>query len=193
MASKPNPLYKLISSKVYLAAVMIALLLSCSHEDPEPRCGGQLEYNASDSLVVCISDSAVAFAGIRSEPNHFNIESYLLREYKIARDVELTLAPSPYSLSFVLWKQETWETRRAFLPYPYSHDLAGASDAEFMYLIATYPEQCGFGWTDTYDSTVNLNDPTLGHIWIYDDPGTIQFDGNHGDYDEYLSRLVYLD
>jgi hypothetical protein len=207
MASKPDPSCKLnpielifmsisvrknsLRPMVFLA-VLTALMLSCSHEDAEPRCGGQLEYNAGDSVVVCFSDSAVAFVGLRTEPNHYNIEAYLLREFKIARDANLTLAPSPYSLSFTFWKRESWDTRRAYLPYPYSHDLLGVSDAEFMYLIATYPEQCGFGWTDTYDSSLNLNDPTLGHIWVSDDPQTIQFDGTSENYEEYLSRLIYL-
>jgi hypothetical protein len=178
---------------ISLLAVYSILLFSCSHEDaPGPVCGGQLEYNAGDSVVVCFSDSAVAFVGLRTEPNHYNIEAYLLREYQVARNADLTLAPSPYDLSFVLWKQESWDTRRAFLPYPYSHDLVGASDAEFLYLIATHNEQCGYGWTDTYNDSLNLSDPTLGHIWFSDNAQTIQYDGRSDNYDYYLEQLIYL-
>ncbi|MBU1636668.1 hypothetical protein KKC97_03280 [bacterium] len=167
-------------------------MLSCSHMDePGPACGGLLEYDA-DSVAICFSDSAVAFVGTRAEPAHFNLEAYLLREYKVARDPEFSQGTSPYPLSFVQWKLLSWESRLAFLPYPYSHDIVGATDAEFMYLIATYPEQFGFGWTDTYAEGTDLSDPTLGHIWLYDDSQTIQFDGNHGDYDHYLNLLIYL-
>ena len=198
MASKPDPTFRTCSQiptflSCGLLALISVLLLSCTHEDsPGPACGGQLEYNAGDTVVVCFSDSAVAFVGARAEPNHYNIEAYLLREFQIARNAEQTLAPAPYGLSFYYWERESWDTRRAYLPYPYSHNLVGANDAEFMYLIATYPEQCGFGWADTYNNSLNLSDPTLGNIWIHDDPQTIQFDGNHGSYDEYLSRLIYL-
>ena len=170
----------------------VGLMVSCSHMDePGPACGGLLEYN-TDSVAICFSDSAVAFVGTREEPAHYNLEAYLLREYQIARNPELTLAPSPYPLSFIQWKQLSWERRRSFLPFPYSHDLTGVNEAEFMFLITSHHEQFGYGWTDTYRDTIDISDPTLGHIWYSDDPETIHYDGRSPDYDHYLDLLIYI-
>jgi hypothetical protein len=175
-------------------SLMLAAMVwaSCSHlDEPGPACGGLLEYD-TDTVAICFSDSAVAFVGNREQSGHYNIDAYLLREYEIARDPELTLGSSPYNLAFTQWKLLDWETRRSFLPYPYSNDLVGADDAEFLFLIATYPEQFSFGWTDTYRDTIDVNQPGLGHIWFSDDPETIQFDGHSDDYDHFLDLLIYL-
>ncbi len=177
----------------YLSMMLVAMLMmSCSNKDePGPACGGLLEFDA-DSVAICFSDSAVVFVGTRENFAHFNIDAYLLREYQIARNPELTLASSPYNLSFNQWKQLAWMSRRSFLPFPYSHDLTGANDAEFMYLIAHHHEQFGYGWADTYRDSIDISNPALGHIWYSDDPETIHYDGHSDNYDHYLDLLIYI-
>ena len=61
-----------------------------------------------------------------------------------------------------------------------------------MYLIATYPDQFGFGWRDTYVDSIEVTNPPQGHIWFSDDPETIQFDGSSADYDYYMDLLIYI-
>jgi len=179
---------------VGLTLASLLLLGSCaSEDDPDIVCGGLLDYHSADTLVVCIPDSAVAFVGRRSEPNHYNLDAYLFKEYQIARDTSLTLAEVPYSNSFPLWKDESWDTRRSYLPYPFTRDLVGASDAEFMFLIAEFPEQFGFGWTDTYLDDIEIGDPALGNIWFTDDPLTAAFDGNSPQLLRYRDMLIYIE
>jgi hypothetical protein len=127
-----------IMKQICCVLVFTGLLgLSCSHlDDPGPACGGLVEYHAGDTLVVCFSASAVEFVGSIASgayiPNNYNVESYLLREFQLATDAEQTIASSPYNRAFFFWKQETWDIRRSFLPFPFSQNILVPDSALFL-------------------------------------------------------------
>lgn len=125
-----------------------------------------------------------AYAGPHQEWNdnvtgNFELDAYLLREYQVA--VNETWSSNPYVGDLATWVDETWEERTAHLPAPYTHDISTSDVQQYYEMIGKYYEQFGYGWTDTYDPSVNLTSGTTEHIWGAgfgnDDPATVKFDG----------------
>ena len=163
------------------------VVVSCSQiDDPGAACGGLHEYNSADTVIVCFSETAVEIA------MHYDVNAYLLREYQIARDPDQTQTGASYNLAFSQWKQESWLVRRSYLPFPFARDILLNDSSLVLFNMLTYPEQFSFGWTDTFADSTNLNDPTLGHIWVSDNRDTPGFDGHSELYLAFSDAVIYL-
>ena len=126
-----------------------------------------------------------AFAGPRDNPNHFDVNAYLLREWKIASSDQYNTAP--YINGLAQWKTEPWSVRQTYLEHAdgYGHDVLTLDLQQFFEMIGKYINQFGYGWEDTYPDGTNVNDEGAGHIWFWnpdtqmgDDPATVGFDGD---------------
>lgn len=129
------------------------------------------------------TDEFEAFAGPfqnrDSTAGHFNLDAYMLREYQVASNPQWSSTPYDGE-SLTTWNNEDWLTRQSHLPAPYTHDILTDDQQQYYEMIGKYYEQFGYGWNDTYDHSVPLNDSAPETIWGVsgDDVATSWFDGN---------------
>ena len=133
------------------------------------------------------TDEFEAYAGPRDDPNHFNVNAYLLREYQIASSDAYNT--KPYSGTLSEWRTLEWSVRQGYLENAlgYGHDVLTSDIQQYYEMIGKYINQFGYGWDDTYDPNADINDPNAGHIWVPsgDDPATVGFDGVSPHFDHY--------
>lgn len=127
------------------------------------------------------TDEFEAFAGPKDDPNNFNVNAYMMREYQVA--INPNYNSTVYSGTLAEWKSETWEERQTYLPPPYGHDILTGDIQQYFEMIGKYFEQFAYGWRDTYPGSANLETDWEQDIWdnpaegFTDDRNTIGFDG----------------
>lgn len=130
-----------------------------------------------------------AFAGTKENPNNFNVNAYLMREYQVALNPNYN--STVYDGQIEDWKSESWEERQNFLPPPYGHDVLTGDIQQYFEMIGKYYEQFGYGWRDTHPGTVNYDTDFESDVWdnpgegFTDDRNTIGFDGSSANFFKY--------
>ena len=158
--------------------LLSVVLWSCSNDDGDERTPVNYQLTVGDTVIV-IPDSAVTFADLQ-----FSFDAYMLREYQVATDEDISRPGEPFWGNLNDWKAQGWGLRTTYLVSPFVHNVTTTDKAQYYYMIGTYLDQFGFGWRDTFDPNANLFNPAV-NIWlepadttlIPDNAATVLFDG----------------
>ncbi len=143
------------------------------------------------------TDEFETYAGPRDDPNHFNVNAYLLREYQIASSDAYNT--EPFQGTLAEWRSLEWSGingRQHYLENAlgYGHDVMTDDIQQYYEMIGKYINQFGYGWDDTYDDengnplfdpNIENDDPALWQSSSGDDPATVGFDGTSPRFDLY--------
>ena len=170
-----------------LALLLLAaslLIGSCKDDDDTTPDVAGYRFQSGDTTIT-IPDDAITFA-----QQHYSRDAQLLREFQIATDTDFV--NPPWVLGLGVWKGSSFDQRESFMVVPFDRDVL-LSDSVFYYHIATFVDQFGFGWMDTFDAaSFDPDSAYTGHIWAQsgDAIETVYFDGQSPFLQQYRGMWV---
>ncbi|MBI5060565.1 hypothetical protein HZB60_12400 [candidate division KSB1 bacterium] len=119
---------KYLVFKSALAGISLVIVAGCT------------DHNASEdqaALSLAVGDSTITIPGeaIAFADEHYDIDTYWLREFQIGSSTTCCLFPFQGPLE--RWKNLVWSDRAVFLGFPFEHDARTQDRARFYYQSGT--------------------------------------------------------